>query len=149
MTPGVERRQFQRHAVSCPVRAALRLGPNQCVPVNLVAHLRSISRGGAGLVLPPWAAAHVFRGQHIDLCLDHPALVARPIHCEVVWAKRDAVGLRFLGRERAPDAAALYRRAVGRSGWYDPSKREEFVLALARMRKSPIPGRDGWIDRRA
>ena len=109
MSPA-ERRAFPRHYVLLNAQIAVRIGDDSHVVLRIPAQVSSISRNGAKLQVPEWAASYFNPGKITMIQIDHPSLKETELRCRVVWLKESELAVTFVGR---PNIAVLNAERSG------------------------------------
>lgn len=94
----VERRAFPRHEVSLKAYVHLRIGSESHVVIGFPATVRSISRGGARLDVPPWVMSYLHPGKTAFVRIEHPHLSSTELRSQVVWFRKSELAVKFIGR---------------------------------------------------
>lgn len=93
-----ERRAFPCHEVSLKAYVHLRIGSESHVVIGFPATIRSISRGGARLKVPPWVTSYLHPGKTAFVRIEHPELSATELRSRVVWFRESQLAVAFAGR---------------------------------------------------
>ncbi len=107
MQRNAQRRGRPRQAVNLRARIAVRVGTFN-VPLHVAGRILAISRGGALIAVPAWAAGYFRVGRLVDVRIDHAPMAETPLRSKVVWMRGCELGVRFLSRSAPAEAAAGY-----------------------------------------
>lgn len=111
MERNAKRRAPFRRVVNLSAKVCVRVGAFRQIPMHIKGRIVSISRGGARIAVPAWAARHFYVGRPVDVTIEHAPMAETPLHSKVVWMRESELGVRFLRRAAREKVPAAYQGA--------------------------------------